>query len=70
MASSEIKDLKGTKDLSGNYDISITNMEGKLVNSQTIQSSDNNPIAVDVSQLSKGVYFISAKGFTTKFVKQ
>jgi hypothetical protein len=70
VASNEINILKGTTAPSGNYDFTITNMEGKTINNQSIQLSDNNPIAVDVSQLSKGVYFISAKGFTTKFVKQ
>jgi hypothetical protein len=70
VASNEINILKGTTVPSGNYDFTITNMEGKIVNTPTLKLSDSNPIAVNVSQLSKGVYFISAKGFTTKFVKQ
>ncbi|WP_309640795.1 T9SS type A sorting domain-containing protein [Flavobacterium sp.] len=70
VASSEINIVKGSTAPSGNYNFTITNMEGKTVSNQSIQLSDNNPFTVDVSQLSKGIYFISSKGFSTKFMKQ
>jgi len=70
VASHEINIIKGTAAASGTYDFTISNIEGKVVNSQSVQLSGNNPVVVDVSQLSKGVYIISSKGFSTKFVKQ
>ena len=70
VANNEINILKGTSVSGGNYEFTISNIEGKTVSHQSIQLIDNSPVAVDVSQLSKGVYIISSKGYSTKFIKQ
>lgn len=70
VANTEINILKGTTVAGGRYGFTISNMEGKIISNQSIQLVDNSPVAVDVSQLSKGVYIISSKGYSTKFIKQ
>lgn len=70
LAQHEINILKGKTAASGQYDFIITNIEGKIIRNQTIQLLENNPVAIDVSQLSKGIYMISSKGYSTKFIKE
>lgn len=70
LANNEINILKGTTVASGQYDFTVSNTEGKTISNQSIHLSENNPVAIDVSQLSKGIYFITAKGYSAKFIKQ
>jgi len=47
--------------------IRIYNVEGRLVIERTITGAE---MSVDVSTLSKGLYFISTEGLSSKFIKQ
>ncbi|NHM06154.1 T9SS type A sorting domain-containing protein [Flavobacterium sp. CYK-4] len=69
-AEREINIVKGNQAQSGQYDFTITNTEGRIVSRQSLNLTDNNPVNIDVSQLAKGVYMISAKGFSAKFIKK
>lgn len=69
-AESELNIVKGTKAESGRYEFTISNTEGRVVDRQSVDLTDNNPVSVNVSHLAKGVYLISAKGFSAKFIKK
>lgn len=56
--------------ISGNYDFKIVNIEGRIINQKTINFTENENAKIDVSNLSKGIYFVKTDGFITKFVKQ
>jgi hypothetical protein len=69
----EITIQKG-KATDGNYIFKVINAEGKTVKSLPLNFNNDNVATLNVSELSKGIYFLQTKttsgAFVTKFVKQ
>lgn len=69
-AENQINIVKGTAAQSGTYEFTISNTEGRIISRQSVQLIDNSPQAIDVSQLSKGIYIVASEGYTAKFIKK
>ncbi|MBS7788214.1 T9SS type A sorting domain-containing protein [Flavobacterium sp. CYK-55] len=70
LADQEINVVRGQKSPSGLYEFTITNMDGKIIQQTSSELLGQNSVQIDVSTLPKGIYLISANGYTTKFAKK
>ncbi len=62
--------VRGISAHDGNYNFKIYTIDGKLVSEHASTFADNNAVSLDVSSLTKGVYFIQSEGITSKFIKE
>ena len=74
LANEEINILKENSTIEGNYNFKIITPEGKLIAQNRVSFSNNDVGKIDISQLSKGVYWltttINGKENITKFIKR
>ncbi len=70
LADTEINVVRGNHSATGSYQFTITNLEGKTVQQINTELIGDNATRIDVSALPKGIYLISANGYTTKFAKK
>lgn len=70
LADSEINVVRGNQSASGTYQFTITNLEGRTIQQINAELIGQNAAKIDVSALPKGIYLISANGYTTKFAKK
>ncbi|MGK4566282.1 T9SS type A sorting domain-containing protein [Flavobacterium sp. 3HN19-14] len=69
-ANAEINLIKGSNMADGSHAIEIVGVDGRIIRRQNIQLYASDPFKIDVSSLSKGVYFIRMNGSAIKFIKQ
>jgi hypothetical protein len=59
---------KNNNDCICNYNIYA--IDGKLVREESVDLNGNSTISIDVSPLTKGIYFIKSKNGTAKFIRE